>query len=233
MDDSRIEEARAVFEQAETAYAAGRFIEAAAGYERSYALLVEAGRDTAPLVLFNIASSYDRAGRLAEARAAYQRFVDEARGDIPGIGDRVEQARARVAVLGPGAAPGPEPVLPQPPAESPPAPSSGGVSPVGPIVLAAGGALVVAGLVIGGIALGRDGDLGAACPSRQACSAELRGDYDEIRTLALAGDIFWIGGALVAATGLVLTLVLPGGSDTTASLGCGPSGCQARLVRSF
>ncbi len=232
-DDPRVSSARATFEQAEADYAAGRFLDAAAGYERSYALLVEVGRDTAPLVLFNIGSAYDRAGRAAEARAAYQRFVDEARPDLPGIGDRIEQARARIVVLGPG----PATVAPTAaaPASSAPAESGGGgISPVGPIVLAAGGVLVITGLIVGGVALGRDGDLGVACPSRQSCPAALRPEYDEIRALALAGDVLWIGGAVAAAAGLVLTLALPGDDGgATASLGCGPTGCQARLAGTF
>lgn len=232
-EDPRISNARTIFEQAEADYSAGRFLDAATGYERSYALLVEAGRETAPLVLFNIASSYDRAGRRAEARAAYQRFIDEARPGLEGVGDRIEQARARVVVLGPEPATPPDGPTTDGRVEPPPA-SGGGISPVGPILLAAGGALVVAGLVVGGVALGRDGDLGTACPSRQACPAELRSDYDEVRTLALAGDVLWIGGAVVAATGLVLTFVLPGDDGgASASLGCGPTGCQARIAGTF
>ena len=105
----------------------------------------------------------------------------------------------------------------------------GGISPVGPILMAAGGALVVVGLILDGVALGRDGDFEAMCPNRTGCDPALRSQWDETITFAAIGDAMWIGGALVAATGLVLTFVLTeGGDDSTAALSCGPGGCTVR-----
>ncbi len=226
-EDVRIREARGHFEAAEAAFAAGRYDEAAAGYGRSHALLVEAGRHTAPLVLYNIALAQDRAGRGAEARASYERFLREAPADLPGIGDLPAQARARIAVL-------PPPATPSPAVAPVPTPSEGAISPIGPIVLGAGGVLLATGLVLGGVALLEDGALGAECPSRQSCPSSLREDYDRIQSLALAGDVLWIAGAALAAAGLVLTLVLRDGPDsTTARMSCGPTGCAAAVRGTF
>ncbi len=62
--DERVERARALFEEAEAHFAAGRFLPAAAAYESSYELMHEAGRATAPLILYNVGRAYDRAGQV-------------------------------------------------------------------------------------------------------------------------------------------------------------------------
>ncbi len=108
------------------------------------------------------------------------------------------------------------------------------MSPIGPIVMAAGGALLIAGFSIGGVALAQDGDFAARCPDRSACDASLQADYDGARALATAGDALWIAGALTAAAGLVLTFVLTDTADSpSASLRCGPVGCAASVRGTF
>lgn len=238
--DERVERARALFEQAEAAMTAQQFAAAAEGYRQSYELLREAGRATAPLVLYNSGLAWERGGERERALEAYRRFLDEATGQDEETRRRVVDAQARVTALEPAApTPAPTPVAPPPeaaasaPEAAPVAERSsggGGISPVGPILMGAGGALFVTGMILGGVALGRDGDFEAMCPGRTGCDPSLRAQWDETRTLALAGDVLWIGGAVVAATGLVLTFVLTEGgeSDASAALACGLGECAVR-----
>ncbi|MBX3271239.1 MAG: tetratricopeptide repeat protein [Sandaracinaceae bacterium] len=229
--DAQVEEARQIFDQAEADFHGARYPEAATGYRRAYELLRDAGRPTAPLILYNLGLALERAGREAEAIDAFQRFVDDAIARDEDTQSKILEARGRLVTLRARASSSPSP------AERPvgSSSSSGGISPVGPILLGAGGALVVTGLVLGGVALGSDGDVGAMCPSRDACDPSLRSQHEDAQTLALVGDVLWIGGAVVAATGLVLTFVLTegGGESATAAVSCGPTGCHAGVRGTF
>ncbi|MEZ4337200.1 MAG: hypothetical protein R3B82_11290 [Sandaracinaceae bacterium] len=243
--DERVERARALFEQAEADFAQHLYPAAATGYQQSYELLREAGRATAPLVLYNVGLAWERAQQRDMALEAYRRFVADAVPEDPETQRRVADAQARITVLDRGTPPPRTDTGPPPPeqtdeSETRPAAVSttagstssdggGGISPVGPILMAAGGALVVVGLILDGVALGRDGDFEAMCPNRTGCDPALRSQWDETITFAAVGDAMWIGGAVVAATGLVLTFVLTeGGDDSTAALSCGPGGCTVR-----
>ncbi|MCB9596368.1 MAG: hypothetical protein H6719_26840 [Sandaracinaceae bacterium] len=243
--DPRLEEARTIFEAADADFAAHRYLQAAEGFRRSYDLLREAGRETAPLVWFNVASAYDRAHRTRDAIEAYQHFVDEVQPTTEEAQTRVETARQRLVEL--------QALVDEPderdggdegregrdddsdvgsetdgPLETTSS-GGGGISPVGPILMAGGGALVITGLILGGVALGRDGDFTSMCPDRMSCDPGLRSQWDETHTIAIAGDVLWITGALVAATGLVLTFVLTEGDEpASAALSCGPGGCSVR-----
>lgn len=95
----------------------------------------------------------------------------------------------------------------QPPSSSPE--STGSISPIGPIVMGVGGAALIAGLVLVGVAGAQDADLLERCPDRVGCDESLRQDVEATRSLAVAGDILWIAGAVVAVGGLVLTFALP------------------------
>ena len=239
--DVRVEEARALFERAEAQFAARQFAPAAENYQRAYDLMREAGRPTAALILFNIGRAYDRGGQTEQARAAYQQFVDEAPQDNADTRARVVTAQGRIrafAVAATAESTGPQAATARTSASSSAQGSSssgsGGMSPVGPIVLAGGGALVVAGLVLGGVALAQDGDVGGMCPDRTGCDPSLEGDYDSARTLATVGDVLWIAGAATAATGLILMFVLQDDGDTpTASMACTDRGCMAAVRGSF
>ena len=87
------------------------------------------------------------------------------------------------------------------------------ISPVGPIVLGVGGAILISGLVTVGIAFGQDQDLVTRCPSRMGCDEAMRSAVEATRNLGLAGDVLWIAGATIAVAGLVLTLTLTEESD--------------------
>lgn len=208
-DDARVVEARRHFELGDEHFEAGRFALAAEAFQRAYGLMREAQHPNAPLILFNVGRSMEELGRDDEARDAYREFLAAE----PDNDELVANARERLARLGGGGGPA----------------SSGGgsISPVGPILMGVGGAALVAGLILGGVGLARDGEVADACPSRVDCPDSARGAYDDAQTLTLVGDILWISGAVIAATGLVLTFVLTEGGDdaSTAQLWCGPLGC--------
>jgi tetratricopeptide (TPR) repeat protein len=86
----------------------------------------------------------------------------------------------------------------------------GGVLPVGPVVLGIGGALVVAGVILGGVAVSIDGDFESMCPTRMNCPESARPAYDNATTLATIADVIWLRGSVIGVTGLVLTLALDG-----------------------
>ncbi|MBX3275860.1 MAG: tetratricopeptide repeat protein [Sandaracinaceae bacterium] len=220
--DARVTEARGAFEQAEEHFEAGRFAEAARRYERSYELLREAGRPTAPLVLFNIGSAYDRAGQVERAREAYARFVEEAPRDLPDILQRIAEAEQRLAALSPAAA---EPTRDAPdardatPREAAAAPSgSSGPDLTGPLVLfgVAGASLVVLAIG-GGLAIGENDRLGESCGATGECTDAQLGD---LRAFTAVADVGWITAALAGAVaiGWLVAALASGDERPAASL---------------
>ena len=204
-DDPRVSEARAHFEQGEEHYGAGQYALASIEYQRAYDLLSAAGHENAGLVLFNVGRSLQElGGRDAEARQAYAGFLAEARVNNE-TADRIRLAQSHIRELDARLLRRGQQDHVQPTARS--------ISPVGPVILAGGGAILLSGLVIAGVAFGQDQDNIASCPGRIDCDTALRSSVDSTRELAVAGDVLWIAGATVALAGLVLTLVLQDESD--------------------
>jgi hypothetical protein len=153
-------------------------------------------------------------GRDSEAREIIERFLDESThlGADAEIARFRAEAPARIAEIDARVATGPREE--DPPHDETPS-TNGGISPIGPIVLGVGGALIVAGLVLGGVALSSDSDFEDMCPTRMNCAESSRSTYDNATTLAGIADGMWIGGAVIGAVGLVLTFVL---DDDTSEL---------------
>lgn len=109
-----------------------------------------------------------------------------------------------------------------------------GISPVGPVLLGVGGAAVVVGVILAAVTLDQNSQLDGMCPAG-VCpdTPELRDRESEMLTLSAIADALWIGGAAVAALGLVLTLVLEDEDGTTVSARCGGQGCQAEIGGRF
>lgn len=228
--DPRVAEARAHFEAGEGHYGAGRYALAAQEFQRSHELLAAAQHHNAALVLFNVGRSLmELGGHDQEARDAYARFLAEA----PVSGETTEmislaqqhmrELDVRLGSASTGAA------------STTSARSGGSISPVGPILLGVGGAMLVAGAISGGAALGQYGDLESMC-SDGRCPDSARGPADVVRTTTIVADVMLFGGLVVAAAGLVLTLVLTEGesSDQAAvSLSCGAAGCEAEFRGTF
>ena len=122
------------------------------------------------------------------------------------------------------------------------------------VVFGGGAAAAIAGAVLAGVA-GADADaLRSSCVVQSPttgldqplmagtmCSPSVMLDSrrSTIMSEALAADVLWIGGAVIAITGLVLALVLPDDvamSDSaapTVTAGCGPTGCTGNVSVRF
>ena len=96
--------------------------------------------------------------------------------------------------------------------EAPPAELTQGSLIPGIVVLGAGGAGLLIGAITGGLAVAAEGDLEQACPGL-VCPPEKQDDLDSANTLALTSTVSFIVGGAIAATGVVLLVLRPGGGD--------------------
>jgi hypothetical protein len=243
------DDARGLFLRGQTAYSQGDYEGAASLWERAYALEARVG------LQYNLSQAYERLGRLTDAAAALDSYVN---GTSP-EDERLPDARARLAAIrerinrtamilegGPegavllvdgedrGRLPRRDPLLVPPGSHeirvsapgyhdfaasvAVPAgqsvdvgiemiPVSSGPS-LGPILtMAAGGAVLITGLVIGGVAL----DQAGRAPDRTGPAA------NDARTLALVSDILWPVGAAAIAGGLVWLIIDLGSQSTEES----------------
>lgn len=220
-DDER---ARAHFESASVFYADERYEEAATAFLESYRL------SRRPELLDNAARSYERALQFDRAIEV----IAELRESHPDYGSETA-LRARVRNLErlrdrvdgePEAA---DDTREEPPArEEPPEHATDETELWVPGFAIAGGgaAVLIAGLVLGGVALGESDGIAELCPELRNCDPSLRGRYDEMRLMAGASDVLWIGGAVVMAAGVVLGLAVRENRDeTVVTGGCGVGGC--------
>ncbi len=210
---SRDAEARSLFDAGMQAYAGGRYDEALRHFQHSYELSGRSG------LLYNIATAAERSREDETALRAYEEYLEQE----PDTRRR-EQVETRIRALR-------ESIANRPP---PAAPSSS-ISPVGPILLGVGGAAVVAGVITGFFALGDEGELARLCGGDLcAGTAENRALHDRMLAFALATDVLLVAGGVVAALGLVLTLVLREESPAvSATAACNGSGCLAQVGGSF
>jgi hypothetical protein len=97
-----------------------------------------------------------------------------------------------------------------------------------------GGAIVVAGIITGALALSQDATLRDLCGGDSTCPPSARPAGDDLQTLTITTDALLFGGLAVALAGLVLTLVLRESSGgETASIRCGTLGCSADFRGTF
>jgi tetratricopeptide (TPR) repeat protein len=237
-EDGREAEARQAFLEGREHFEDERFRLAVESFRRAYALLEEVGSPMAPTILYNVATALDELpGHQVEARDTYRRFLDEApEGDDPELHRTVEM---RIRELDMSIE---EQVTldadtdveaPRPEAEGQPAEES--MSIVGPIVAAGGGALLITGAILGGIALGQGNDIEEACPELSGCSPALQSDYDQMRTRSVTADVLIFGGLAIAAVGAVLMFTLKDGANEDVSVGaaCDGQGCYASARGNF
>lgn len=124
-DASYDAEARALFEAGRLAFDAGRYEDALQHFQGAYR------RSQRPQLLFNVGVAADRAGRVAEAISAYEKFLES----VPEDGQRpwIEARLAELRALPPGGAlpPAPNPFAEptSPPPEIAPPPDTTPVAP--------------------------------------------------------------------------------------------------------
>ena len=123
------------------------------------------------------------------------------------------------------------------PGELPPPPPPGGEeSSVLPIVgwtlVGVGGASLILGAVMGGLAIGKHGDLSDICRDDGSCPESEQDNLDTFRTFGTVSTIGFIAGGVLAAGGVVILLVAPGGDSgdsgaDSIALEVGPAHLQA------
>lgn len=192
-------------------FQAKQYDEAAALFEQAYDLQPE------PNYLFNIGRIYEESGNLAKSVEYYERFVKEPGVPLDARERGLERLRVLRAILEetapepePEVEPEPEPepkVTPEPEPTPKPEPKPEERRPsklriAGYALLGTGGAVLIGGGVLGGLALGRANAL-----EGQHTYEERKDTATSGRGMALGADImFGVGGALAAA-GLVMVLV--------------------------
>lgn len=224
---------------------AERWALAAQTYRQVYDLGREHGLAQAPLALWNVGLALMRIpGREVEARDAFRQFLDESTAltEDPQVRDWRSTALEHIAELdariGPPSEEEGENEAGEGEAEpnevQAPATSGGGISPVGPVVLAAGVIALGVGGVFGALALTAESSLAERCGGL-ACldTPQHRGAYDEMRTFGVVADVMLIVGGLAAITGTILTFTLTEGGGTTASAVLRPGGAEFVIGGSF
>lgn len=123
----------------------------------------------------------------------------------------IEMTEPSGSSSGPG--PGPGPGLP--PGDDQ-AETEGSIVP-GVVLLSIGGASLIAGAIMGGVALSIDAGITDACTASGCTDGrtadDLKSDQDTSLALAHASTGTLIGGGVLAAVGVVLVIVRPGGGD--------------------
>ncbi|HJL15725.1 MAG TPA: tetratricopeptide repeat protein [Sandaracinaceae bacterium LLY-WYZ-13_1] len=218
--DEAVAEARTRFELAERHFDDGDYALALSEFERVRELMEAADHPNAIYVEYNIALANEEMGREQAALAAYERFLAESGPEAPNREEaqrRLRELRARLELDARDRAA----------AERAAVESDGSISPIGPIVTAIGGAAMIAGGVLGGVAIAESDRAREGCVDSR-CPAGARDGIADAQTLAHVSDALLFGGLAVAATGVVLLFVLrEGGDEAAASAACTGRGCAA------
>jgi hypothetical protein len=96
-----------------------------------------------------------------------------------------------------------------------------------------GAAAVVAGVLVDVIAATSRPDAATACATAaegQICRASARDDIESNNAMAVGGDITWIAGSVVAATGVALLVAAFAGESGDASSALAPAGATGAWV---
>lgn len=245
MDDTR---ARAAFRLGRQYYEQGQFSEAAVEFERAYGL---SGRGA---LLFNAYLAYREAGDDANAMRTLRGYLAE----VPDAPDRAhlqarleslqaqvtadEEHEAQIRAETEAARRDAEEARRLAEEASRPRYRTIPGDSWPWIVAGVGGAMVVAGAITGGIALGERSTLDQQCPL-QLCPAgfDSQGRQSTVESLAITTDVLLIGGGVITATGIVLGLVF--GLDRTEAIapdatpgptvdvsgGCTADGCSVSI----
>jgi tetratricopeptide (TPR) repeat protein len=250
-DAAQAEEiARQHFQLGRAQYENGAFRDAAASFERAYEL---SKRD---VLWYNLYLAYRDAGDSVKAATALRNYLTrveevenraqlEARLEsldriVAEAQERAQREQARAASeVATSEQPETQPGQPEATRAAPEAPrEAAGPSIVPYVVMGAGGAMVIAGVVTGVMASAKHSELEEQCRDRR-CDPSLQGLADEGQTLALTADILLFGGIAVAATGGVLWWLDRAESSSEperpvdATVTCGLRACGARVRLTF
>jgi tetratricopeptide (TPR) repeat protein len=245
------EEAKAHFKVGSALYQSGRFAEAAAEWEKAYALSHK------EQLLYNLYVAYRDASDLPNAISALRRYLEsaqlepEARVNLQARLRAMEEANSRApSATAPAAAPStPEPSAAAAPVPAPvaaaPAPAStepaqnpheasAGRPTVAYVLAIGGGALLAGGLVTALVANHKITTIKEDC-SEDVCPADygLNDKRDSARTWRTVSFALLGTGLVAGAIGAALLLThgseQPEPAATTAALDCGASGCMGSV----
>ncbi|MBK6849664.1 MAG: hypothetical protein IPG96_19730 [Proteobacteria bacterium] len=192
---------RALFDQAEGHYAAGRYAEAVKLYLRVHALTNH------PDMLFNAANAYERMGEFKLAATYLRRYVaSPGAEDVTVCMERIgrleathEQRQREVRSLR---------AFSRQDARAERAARASKRSGLLSYLLLGVGAGVVGGSVVTGVLSKRAGDDAAAnCAEGGVCLADAKADLDRERRLALVSDVLLGVGVAAVGTGVVLLII--------------------------
>lgn len=221
-------EAKRLFNQAHLAYRRGDYEEAILKWEQSFELSGE------PLIYLSIANAYERLGdperaldyltrwrdkaprreheELDQRLESLQRRVDDKRAEDERRAREEEERRAKDDERRERER--------QQKLEELRKQEQSGTTDVWTItgwsMVGVGGAAVVAGLIVDGVAAAKRPSEDEACTDSGdglLCRDALRDDIESSNTLAIAGDVTWIVGGVIAAGGVVVLLTLAGDDE--------------------
>jgi tetratricopeptide (TPR) repeat protein len=191
----------AVVARAVEAYSAQRYDEAIALFEQAWAMRQQ------PEIIYNIARVYERAVRRPEAIERYEQFLSmpnttaELRARAM---TSLEALRTELEAMERASRRGTEPEGP----ETPPVPPTPPEEPVdalnvsGWVLFGTGAAVLIAGGVLGGLALGEQN-----AAEEAGSLADQQDHFDRGETEALTADILFGTGGALAVTGVILLIV--------------------------
>ncbi len=216
--DPKLAEAKKLFDDGSQAYTDGRYEDAIKAWEQSYQL---SGK---PLIFESIANAHERLGDKRKAREYLAKWREAApKEEHEQLDARIKNLDTRIAAADAAEAAQKEEEAKRKAekAEKDKASQSGTKEleqarasrmklAIG--VGAAGVVAVAAGVVLDVVASGQRPDSATACAQgsgKTLCKDSAKGAIESSSTLALAGDITWIAGAAIAATGVVLFVTMP------------------------
>lgn len=249
IDDSGLDDqaARELFNAGRSLYDIGRYHEAAQQFQQAYDLSQRPG------LLYNLYLSHRDASEIREAAAALRLYLEQ----MPDLENRQaltvrlehldnaiaqqDAERAAAEAQAEEAARAEQERRDQEEAERRARENEPSIVPW--IVAASGGALMLAGVITGAVALSlssgletdctADGDGTFSCPD----DPDLRSQQSTLSVLAPLTDVFLIGGALIAAAGVTWGILqMSSGDDEDApsvAAACGPTGCGATMRMGF
>jgi tetratricopeptide (TPR) repeat protein len=248
-DDSAIDDqaAREYFNSGSSLYELGRYHDAAEQFQQAYDL------SDRPALLYNLYLAHRDASEERPAAAALRLYLErmsevENRQALTVRLENLEnaiaeedEARARAAQEGEESVRAEQEAQEAREAAEREAAESAGPSIVPWIITASGGAIVLAGVVTGIVALSLASGLEEDCREKidgsYSCPPESEGQQSQLSTMATLTDVLLIGGGIIAAAGLTWAILqMSGGDDEEApavSAMCGPSGCAASVRGTF
>jgi hypothetical protein len=202
-----VDQARVRFETGSQAYERGNYALALENFLASYQLMT--GDDRQGILAYNIGVTRERLNQPEQALESLREFMRRSPPTTPeraAAQDIINELEARLRV---NAAVAPE-----------------SISPIGPIVMAGGGAVLIAGIIAGSVALAQGDALrgrcgGSVCPSGEAGAA------NDLAIVSGVADALIFAGAAAVVTGFILTLLLRERSAPPAvAMSCSTTECR-------